>query len=250
MDKNFVTYKSFVPFGNVLAFTTTKKSISETTPRFTGNSDEVFINNRKLLADVLEVQKKQLVFPRQTHTNNVVEVSEIPETEIANCDALITARAGICLCVQTADCVPILLFDPEKKVIAAIHAGWRGTVKKIVTVAISKMVAGYNSSPANILATVGASIGPEVYEVGYEVVNAVQKTVPNAEKTLYRNSSGKYHFNLWEANRQILLESGVLPENIEITGECSFEKNDKYFSARRDGIETGRMVTGIMMRTE
>jgi copper oxidase (laccase) domain-containing protein len=83
--------------------------------------------------------------------------------------------------------------------------------------------------------------------VGYEVVNAVQKTIPNSEKTLHRNNAGKYHFDLWEANRQILLESGVRSGNIEITGECSFAKSDKYFSARRDGIETGRMVTGIML---
>ena len=250
MDKNFVTYKLFRTPENVLAFTTTKKSIAETAPRFTGDSKAVFASSRKQLANVLGVEQNQLVFPRQTHTNNVVEVLEIPEMEIENCDALITNRPGICICVQTADCVPILLFDPVNKVIAAIHAGWRGTVKKIIAVAIAKMVAGYNSAPANILATVGASIGPEVYEVGYEVVNAVQKAVPNAEKTLHQNNSGKYHFNLWEANRQILIESGVLPQNIEITGECSFKKNDKYFSARRDGIETGRMVTGIMLRTE
>jgi YfiH family protein len=248
MNKNnFVTYKLFGQFKNLLAFTTTKKSIPVTVPRFTSDSEKVFANNRKLLAGALGVGQNQLIFPRQTHTNNVVEVLKIPETEIENCDALITNRPGICICVQTADCVPILLFDPVNKVIAAIHAGWRGTVKKIVAVAIAKMVVGYNSSPGNILATVGTSIGPDVYEVGYEVVNAVQKTIPNSEKTLHRNNAGKYHFDLWEANRQILLESGVRSGNIEITGECSFAKSDKYFSARRDGIETGRMVTGIML---
>ena len=80
---------------------------------------------------MLGISENQLVFPRQTHTDQVAEIESIPETELKDTDAMITGQTGICLCVQTADCVPVLLFDPEKKAIAAIHSGWRGTVKNI-----------------------------------------------------------------------------------------------------------------------
>lgn len=75
----------------------------------------------------------------------------------------------------------------------------------------------------------------------------VRKTIPNAERTLNMNSSGKFHFNLWEANQQILLENGVPFKNIEIFGACSFQNNNKYFSVRKEGINTGRMVSGLML---
>ena len=249
MDKNnnFIQYKIFESFKNLQVFTTTKESLDEVNPRFTGDSIDIFENSRKELAAKLGMQPNQLVFPRQMHTNCVAEISEIPSFEIEETDALITNQTGICLCVQTADCVPILLFDPVKKVIAAVHAGWRGTVSKIVEVAVNKMVAEYHSSPQNILVAIGPSISPEIYEVGNEVVEAVRKSIPNYEITLHKNRSGKFHFNLWEANRQILINIGVLTKNIEILGECSFQNSNKYFSARKEGIDTGRTVSGVML---
>jgi YfiH family protein len=140
-----------------------------------------------------------------------------------------------------------LLFDPINNVIAAVHAGWRGTVKKIVEIAVQKMVQKYKSSPENIVAAIGPSISADIYEVGNEVVEEVKKSIPNAELLLHKNSSGKYHVNLWEANRQVLLENGLQERNVEIFGECSFSQGSKYFSARKEGIDTGRMVSGIMI---
>ena len=249
MHKNheLIYYKIFAGFENVIAFTSTKQTFDAPNPRFTGDSPEIFANNRILLAEKLMIKPDQLVFPRQTHTNCVAEISDIPENEIKETDALVTNKTGICLCVQTADCVPILLFDPINNVIAAVHAGWRGTVKKIVEIAVQKMVQKYKSSPENIVAAIGPSISPDIYEVGNEVVEEVKKSIPNAELLLHKNSSGKYHGNLWEANRQILLENGLLEKHIEIFGECSFTQDNKYFSARKEGIDTGRMVSGIMM---
>jgi len=249
MDKNnnLIQYKIFESFKNLRAFTTTKQSLDEENPRFTGVSTELFKNSRKQLATKLGIKLNQFVFPRQTHTNCVAEILKIPETEINETDALVTNQPDICLCIQTADCVPILLFDPVKNVIAAVHAGWRGTVNKIVEVAINKMVDEYHSSPKNILAAIGPSISPEIYEIGNEVVEAVRNSIPNSETTLQKNSNGKFHFNLWEANRQLLLSIGVFSENIEILGECSFKNNNKYFSARKEGIDTGRTVSGVML---
>jgi YfiH family protein len=216
-------------------------------PRFTGDPADKVKQNRAQLASVLKIQPEQLVFPRQTHTNLVVDLDSIPNDEINETDALVTNQPGICLCVQTADCVPVLLFDPVNRVIAAAHAGWRGTVKKIAEATVLKMQQKYHSDPKNILTAIGPSIGPEVYEVGSEVVDEVQKNIPFPEKTLQKNSSGKFHFNLWEANRQILFAAGLREMNIEISEECTFQNKTKYYSARREGIQTGRIVSGIML---
>ncbi len=247
MDNGLIFYKIFEPHKNLLAFSTTKKTFEHPAPRFTGDQPEIYTENRKRLAFVLDIHPGQLVFPRQTHTSCVVELSEVPAAEIKETDALVSNQPGICLCVQTADCVPILLFDPVEKVISAIHAGWRGTVKKIASVAVQKMNRNYGSSPKNIVALIGPSIGPGIYEVGNEVVLEVQKNIPNAEKTLHKNLKGNFHFNLWEANKQLLLQSGLKNENIEIVHECSFSEVEKYFSARRDGVDIGRTVSGIML---
>ncbi len=248
MDKSLVLYPALKKFENVIAFTTTRQTFPENdTPRFTANPARKPDANRKILADILGINPKQLVFPRQTHTSCVAEIYGFPEEELEETDALVTNQSGICLCVQTADCVPILLFDPKQKAVAAIHAGWRGTVKNIVGKAVQKMIDSFDSAAEDIHAVIGPSIGPDVYEVGDEVVEAVQKNIPKSEKTLHKNAFGNFHFNLWEANRQILLHCGLISKNIEIFGECTFNKKEKYFSARREGIETGRLVTGIML---
>ncbi len=248
MGKGLEFYPIFEPFKNVVAFSTTKKTLGSNAPRFTGDSPGTYLSNREELAGILGITADQLVFPRQTHTNSVAEISQVPGTELKETDALVSKQAGICLCVQTADCVPILLFDPVKGVISAIHSGWRGTVKKIAGIAVKKMEMNYGTSPGNILALIGPSIGSEVYEVGGEVVEEVKKNIPNASKTLSKGSKGKSHFNLREANRQIFLSLGLKPKNIEIARGCSFSEKDKYFSARREGIGTGRMVSGIMLK--
>jgi len=249
MDKNkFITYKKFESYSDLMAFSTTKSTFPVINNlRFTGDQFELVKENRERLAKTLRIGASQLVFPRQTHTGSVVNLNRIPENEFTETDALVTNQLGICLCVQTADCVPVLLFDPVSRVIAAVHAGWRGTVTKIVTLTVEKMNRLYGSLTQNLLAVIGPSIGPKVYEVGSEVVKEVRQNVPNPEKTLHKNPTGSFHLNLWEANRQLLLASGLTNENIEISGECTFQKNKKYYSARREGVETGRMVSGIML---
>lgn len=242
-----IYYKIFSGFENVVAFTSTRQTFETSNPRFTGDSKYIFEKNRILLAEKLLIKPEQLIFPRQTHTNCVADVSGIPENEIKETDALVTNKIGICLCVQTADCVPVLLFDPVKMVVAAIHAGWRGTVKRIVEATIRKMDENYGSNPVDLVAAIGPCIGPEMYEVGNEVVEEVRKSFRDEEGVLHKNSSGKFHLNLREANRQILLENWLNAEKIEVLDDCSFTQNHLYFSARKEGTETGRMVSGIMI---
>ncbi len=242
-DQALISYQIFEGFDKLLAFTTLKNTLGVESIRFSNTPD-----NKQKLADILKLPVENLVFPKQTHTNCVLELSELPKKPINETDALLTNQPGLCLCVQTADCVPVLLFDSEKKVVAAVHAGWRGTVGKIVEVAVQKMLRNYDSDPKHIFAAIGPSISPDIYEVGDEVVNAAHKSIPNVEKTLSKNSSGKFHFNLWEANRQLLINSGIPDKNIQVLAECSFMEKDKYYSARREGVNTGRMVSGIMIK--
>ena len=243
MDRNpdLIRYNIFQPFDKLCAFTTTKSTLPIERVRYSNMPE-----NKAKLAEVLDLKKSQMVYPDQTHSNCVAEVREVPDAVITETDALVTNQAGLCLCVQTADCVPVLLFDPKAKVIAAIHAGWRGTVGGIVKKAVSKMT-NYGSSAKNIVAAIGPSISPEIYEVGDEVVAAARKSIPNVEITLHKNGAGKFHFNLWEANRQLLLRSGVQAQNIEVLGACSFSEAERYYSARREGVDTGRMGSGIMI---
>ena len=244
MDRtsDLIRYSIFQPHTNICAFTTTKSTLPVERVRYSNMPE-----NKAKLAEVLALKTNQMVFPDQTHSSCVAAIQEVPDAVILETDALITNQSGLCLCVQTADCVPVLLFDPVAKVIAAIHAGWRGTVGGIVANAVGKMTTNYGALPENIVAAIGPSISPEIYEVGDEVVAAARKSIPNVETTLHKNGKGNYHFNLWEANRQMLLKSGVVQQNIQILGACSFSEAEKYYSARREGADTGRMVSGIMI---
>ena len=250
MDKKEVLINHIIlqRFKNIFAFTTSRLLFENQSPRFTGDFPEIFNENREKLAHIIGIKAQMLIFPRQTHSCTVKEIKEIQTGEIRDTDALITSERGICLCVQTADCVPVLLFDPVKHVIAAVYAGWRGTVRKIAGATVNKLIENFGTESVDLIASIGPSIGPEVYEVGDEVVELVMKNFSDTKLLLIKNNSGKFNFNLWEANRQILIQSGLKEQNIHIMAECSYQQNSRYFSARREGHETGRMVSGIMLR--
>lgn len=208
---------------------------------------ENVMENRRRIADSFSISPEKLVFPQQTHTNNVgIVTKENYLNQLADTDAVITNETGICIAVMSADCVPILLFDPVKKVVAAVHAGWRGTVARIVSRAVVVMKNHYGSNPADLIAGIGPSICSEVYEVGEEVVNAVENTFTDTEKILNPGKPGKAFLNLWEANKADLLSTGIKAENIEIAGKCTFLNSDLFFSARKSK-ESGRFGAGIML---
>jgi polyphenol oxidase len=249
MDNSLITYTIFEPFADeVFAFTTTRSSLpQEVAPRFTREPANNALNNRNQLAKLLKIDASQMVFPRQTHSCFVANLSVFPDHELKETDAIVTNKPGICLCIQTADCVPLLLYDPKVKAAGAVHAGWRGTVDLIAAKAVEKMIRNYGSNPCDILVAIGPSIGPDQYEVGNEVAEAVYKNIPFAEKSLRKSLVNKYELDLWEANRQVLLSQDILPEHIEVSGRCTFSEKEHFFSARREGIVTGRIVTGIIL---
>jgi len=243
-------FESFKKYKDIAHLVTTKEGwVSGSKPRFTGDSEAIYYGFRKELAISCELNADQFVFPRQTHSDRVVVVtSENMTNTIDDTDALITNERGLFICVQTADCVPILLFDPAKKVVAAVHAGWKGTISKIAGKTVAKMNETFGCNPADIVAGIGPSIHMHAYEVGPEVVETVEANFNNHTALLKPSmNEGKAYFDLWEANQTVLMESGIPEENIELMGLCSFEHADLFYSARRDGSDTGRMVSGIRL---
>ncbi|MFA6401740.1 MAG: peptidoglycan editing factor PgeF [Salinivirgaceae bacterium] len=197
----------------------------------------------------MNINSEQLVFAKQTHSANIQIVREKnQEAPYADTDGLITNVKGICLCIQTADCTPILLVDPIHEVVAAIHAGWRGTAQNITGTAISLMQQNFGTNPSQVIAYIGPCISQEIYEVGSDVYEAFSAHGLANEKIFKAsNTPGKYYCNLNRANTELLLRHGVLNDNIKTDNHCTYQQNELYYSARRDGGKTGRIITGIMI---
>lgn len=220
---------------------------------FSGDNMSDVERNREILFGYME---GELVLPYQTHEDKVCILDEswltmneeAKQLKLHGVDALVTSLPSLCIGVSTADCVPVLFYDPTRKVVGAAHAGWRGTVKHIVSKTIEIMIE-LGSNPANIKVTIGPSISQKHFEVGDEVVEAFRSAGFEDSKIIVRNRlSGKAHIDLWEANRIDLINSGVLPGNIEVAGICTIEHNKEFFSARTLGIKSGRIVSGIMIK--
>lgn len=178
-----------------------------------------------------------LALPRQTHSANVcrVEASCRPD----DTDAVFTDVPGLCLAVKTADCIPVLLFDHRKHTIAAIHAGWKGTVQYIV----EKTIKAMESDGGDLSAIIGPGISQDSFEVGDEVYDRFLKEGFPMERIACRQE--KWHINLWEANRWILEQCGV--SDIRIAGIDTMT-SPLYYSARRETINTGRNYNWIVIK--
>lgn len=212
-----------------------------------GDARENVEENRKRLALAAGVSPQHLLFPDQTHSVNVRRVMDGTES-LGDTDALICNTKGLCIAVMSADCVPVLLYDPVKKACAAIHAGWKGTVGMIVSNTIEAMRQHFDTKPSDLIAGIGPSICPEVYEVRMEVILEVEKAFGTKEKLIAReNAEGKGFLNLWEANKLQLLKAGVSNCNIEVAGICTYSNSDQFFSARKSKNNTGRFAAGIML---
>ena len=223
---------------------------------YTGDDIEAVQRNQQLLCTALHIEKEQLIIPYQTHSVNALVIdkeflqqnAEKRNEQLQNIDALITQEKGVCLCVSTADCTPILLYDRKRQVIAAIHAGWRGAVNGIVRKTLEQMNRLYNTQSEDIYAAIGPSIGFDAFEVGDEVYDAFkQNDFPMEYISGWKPETHKWHIDLQMANSVQLIDFGVPTEQIDICDICTFTHYDKFFSARRLGIKSGRILSGIFM---
>ena len=217
----------------------------------TGEAPEEIIANRKKVA--LALGKKhalKFIVANQTHSEHICVIEETEtrcwwclEDFIEDCDALITAQKGVVLSILTADCVPILLYDPVHEVVAAIHAGWKGTKARIVAKTVKKMQKFFHSKPSELIVGVGPSIGSCCYEVGADVAGHFFE-IPES----YTKKGEKYMLDLPYINKYQLLEEGLKEENIEMSGICTACDVAHYFSYRREQGCSGRFMSLIGMR--
>ena len=183
----------------------------------------------------------------------VVDRADMTREELEGYDAFVTNLPGVAVGARTADCVPVLLYDPVKRVVAAVHAGWKGTVLRIVQSVIGTMAGEFGTSPSDLKAVVGPSIGPNSFQVGEEVAAGFREAGFPMESILsFRGDgdgtpmSGGLHIDLWEANRWLLEQAGVRSENIRLTGIDTYTAK-AFFSARREGIKCGRIINAIRL---
>ena len=221
---------------------------------YTGDDALRVLNARLTFCQQMSIDLDQLVMPRQSHTAHVAVINqdfldadiEQQERSLNDIDALVTALPGICIGVNTADCVPIALADPTHGIIAIAHAGWRGTVGHIAQRTVETMCR-LCAAPADIYATMGASICADCFEVGDEVPQAFAQAGFDMDDIMHRNATtGKAHIDLWRANRQVLLAAGVPAAHITLPTACSRCHSERYFSARRLCIHSGRTFTAII----
>lgn len=211
------------------------------------------LDARLTLAMQLGIDLDDLIMPRQTHSCRVAVIDEPfrlldidkQEAALEGVDALVTTLQGVVIGVNTADCVPIVMADGQAGVIAVAHAGWRGTVGRIA-LAVVKEMCRQGARADRISAAMGPSICQDCFEVGDEVVEAFNKAGFDIDAIVMRNATtGKAHIDLRAANRSVLEAAGVPHGNIVLSRHCSRCEHERFFSARRLGINSGRTFTGI-----
>ncbi len=240
---------------NTLIHAITKKEIGEayafSLALHTGEDRQKIVANRTKLAQKLMLPKSSVfVVANQTHSDHIVIIDdrdmrgwESVEDAVEDCDALITNQQKVILTVLTADCVPLLLFDPVERVVAAVHAGWRGTEAQIVMKTLSAMQRRFGSDPSYILAGIAPAIGRCCYEVGEDVAKHFWDYPDAIERR-----GEKYMLNLPLINKQQLISSGINEANIQMSDICTSCEVDNYFSYRREHGCSGRFMSIIGLR--
>ncbi len=212
----------------------------------TGEDISISFDNRLKALESLNISTDtKVILASQTHSSNVVIVDDMStagwesmDDAIADCDALISTKAGVLIGVLTADCVPILLFDNEKQIVAAVHAGWRGTKANIVAKTVKIMQEQFGCS--NIIAGIGPSIGACCYEVDSKLAKEFEQY-----RGAVSSMNGNYMLDLPLINRFQMIEAGVKDSNIEMSNICTGCENENYFSYRFEHGCSGRFASFI-----
>jgi polyphenol oxidase len=204
-----------------------------------GDSDENVKRNRQLFFQSLGIGGNHLAIPTQVHGTSVMRATT--PGRFPACDGLATETQGLFLCVSVADCVPIFIVDTRRRVVAAIHAGWRGTSAMIVQHGVGVLTRGFQCQPEHMVAYVGPSAGVCCYSVGKEVARCFSEEFVCSER-------GQIFVDLKAANVSQLVAAGVRPDMIEVSPYCTIEEVDLLHSFRRDKERSGRMMGVIGLR--
>ena len=210
-----------------------------------GDEREKVLENFRILGSLFEAKPEDFVLTQQTHSVNVRHVGRedrgkgiFRERDYTDVDALMTDEEGVILSAFSADCVPILFYDKGHRAIASCHSGWRGTHGRILARVIEAMQREFSSKPEEIYIAIGPSICKNCYEVSEDVGEAFLDAFPALREMtknaspIERVSEEKFHIDLWELNRWIALENSIPAGNISVSGYCTMERPDLFFSHR------------------
>lgn len=213
--------------------------------------------NHRRLAAAIGYEPENMVFSRQTHTTNIMKVTEedrglgfIREQDYNNIDGLITNVPGLVLVTFYADCVPLLLVDPVHRAIGSAHSGWRGTVGNIGKTVVESMAKAYGTRPEDVVASIGPSICQDCYEVSGDVIEEFRNAYASDlwPFLFYGKDDGKYQLNLWRACYENFLGAGLLPEHISLPDLCTCCNPKLLYSHRASGGRRGNLAAFLMIK--
>jgi YfiH family protein len=218
--------------------------------QYQDNPDKVIENYRRI-SKSMGIDPTTIVMAKQVHKTNIRVVDKedwgkgiFRQRDFDEIDGLITNTPNVTLVTTYADCVPIYLVDPVKKAIGLSHSGWRGTVKKIGRETVDEMHKHFNSNPKDLIAVIGPSICQQCFEIGDDVAEEFYYAfnLDGDNDILVRASSGKYHGDLWKANQRVLLDAGLMLDNIHICGVCTCCNPELLFSHRKSNGKRGSLA--------
>lgn len=238
----------YLQFKKLLEYPNIRHCYTLKSLNFKGTSGEKQESIEKICNE-LNLDKNKFILSDQDHTKNIAIINNGNEN-LDNIDGLVTDKKGFILASKSADCTTLLMYDPEKNVIASVHSGWRGTIKQIAIEAVNKMVENYNSNPKNIICSICPSIRKCHFEVDEDVKNIFEKTFEYEgiiEKGRKIENKQKYYIDTTKINTQLLKKSGLKEENIIDCGLCTVCNNDKFHSYRLDKPKYGLNVGMISL---
>jgi YfiH family protein len=210
-------------------------------------AENVRENRLRFVDAVSGSRETSLQTARQVHSNRSMTAAEAAQETTPEADGLMTGQAGVLLGIQTADCIPVLVADPVRRAVAAFHAGWRGTVARIVELGVGRMTEEFGSDPADLIAAIGPGIGVCCYTVGEEIKAQFGANFSYAEE-LFLPLEGAFYLNLIETNRRQLMAAGLRQDAIATVGGCTSCQQQLFYSHRASGGHAGRMMAVIGIR--
>ena len=213
-----------------------------------GDQKENVVENRRKIFEVVGLQVESIYDAWQVHGTNIICTGKPRPLDEAHvkADAILTDNPRVTLFMRFADCVPIFLYDPVRRVVGLVHAGWQGTILQIGRIAVDRMVSVYGTNPGDILAAIGPSIGPDHYEIGPDVADKVKAAFPADAPRLLSEATGKTYFDLWKTNQFILEKAGI--KQTQIAGLCTACATEDWYSHRAEQGKTGRFGALIALK--
>lgn len=212
--------------------------------------------NRELFCKFHKIEYNNLIIPRQTHTNRVKVIDKTfldldniaRERELNDVDALVSNIKNLCIGINTADCIPLIIFDTKHQAAAVVHAGWRGLSAHIARNAINTMQTEYHTMTDDIICAIGPCISSDNYEVGGELVDIFENEGFSKNNFIQSCIPNKFNLDLRKALVEELIKLGIKHNNIEVSNICTYQECDKFFSARKLGIKSGRIFSSVILR--